>query len=109
MNEETLCTPFSPDASHIKEMISLISTTTDGEPLRDHMDRLKKALKENPAACELLQPEDIGEMVRGIMKLENKMILDAKTRSEVKASRKKNGSAKVSLNPDDLNAVADEM
>jgi hypothetical protein len=107
--DETLCTPTPVTASHIQEMIAHLSTTADGEPLRNAMDSLKLALKENPAACELLQPEDIGEMSKAIMKLEGLMILNAKVRKEVKESRKGKGKSAVSLDPSELEAMADQM
>ena len=44
------------------------------------MDDLKVVLLKNPAACQLLLPEDIGEMVSCI----KKMMLGAKTLAEIK-------------------------
>lgn len=107
-DSENLCTPVQPDAVHIKEMIALISTTGK-DNLREHMDRLKVALKENPAACELLLPEDIGEMVKAIGILEGKMIFDAKVKAESRASRGKSKEKNVNLDPSALDQMIDEM
>lgn len=41
----------------------------DGESLKGEMASLKKALLENPAACSLLQPEDIGEAVANLRRM----------------------------------------
>jgi len=54
---------------HIKDMISLLSQTEDGEPLKDAMTKLKQALKENPVACAMLLPEEIGECVKHLMRI----------------------------------------
>ena len=59
----------SVTAQQIKDMISLLSQTEDGEPLKDAMTKLKQALKENPVACAMLLPEEIGECVRHLMKV----------------------------------------
>ena len=41
----------------------------DGEDLKGEMASLKKALLENPAACSLLHPEDIGEAVANLRRM----------------------------------------
>lgn len=108
MSEDTLAVPQTADIEHIRSMIQNLSEVGESG-LRQEMDKLKVALKENPAACELLMPEDIGEMVKHIMKLEGKMIFDAKVKAESKAAKKKGGSDKVNLDPDVLKQMEDEM
>jgi len=70
-NNEVIILP--PESSvtqqHIKDMISLLSQTEDGEPLKDAMSKLKQALKENPVACAMLLPEEIGECVHHLMRV----------------------------------------
>lgn len=53
----------------IKDMIDLLSQTEDGEPLKNAMSELKVTLLENPTACALLLPADVGEMVKFLMKV----------------------------------------
>jgi hypothetical protein len=52
----------------VMEIRSRISQLNDlsGTDLKHEMDDLKMVLLKNPAACELLLPEDIGEMVKAI-------------------------------------------
>lgn len=40
-----------------------------GTDLKSEMDDLKMTLLKNPSACELLLPEDIGLLVRGIKRI----------------------------------------
>ncbi len=58
-----------------------------GAEIKTEMDDLKVVLLKNPAACQLLLPEDIGMMVACIKKL----MSGAKTLAEIKkpTSRKK--------------------
>lgn len=41
----------------------------DGDNLENEMSALKLALLENPAACQLLMPEDIGMMVSNLQRI----------------------------------------
>lgn len=60
----------------------------DGESLKGEMASLKKALLENPAACSLLQPEDIGEAVANLRRMVGIAIATA-TAPKVKAASTK--------------------
>lgn len=93
MNESNLSTPIPVDIQHIKNMIAEIATVGK-DNLRPHMDILKKALKENEAACRIILPEEIGLLVQGIKVLEDKMVFDAKVKAEKKTLRKEAKSSK---------------
>lgn len=81
-------TQTAVSAQSIKDMIDRLSQTEDGEPLKDAMKSLKKALLENPTACALLLPEDIGEMVKHLMKVTGKDIEDQTNKSTKKKQGK---------------------
>lgn len=53
----------------IRSMIGQLSVTEDGEQLRGEMQNLKKALHDNPNACESLLPQDISAMVKELLRL----------------------------------------
>lgn len=55
------------------------------EDLKGEMQALKKALMENTEACLLMKPEDIGELVRHLVKITGVAIA---TSSTVKKERK---------------------
>lgn len=59
----------------LRNKIGALSQTEDGQPLRNAMNDLKKALKENSAACSLLLPEDIGSIVEVLKKMTNRQII----------------------------------
>jgi hypothetical protein len=103
MNESNLSAPIPVDIQHIKNMINEISTVGK-DNLRPHMDMLKKALKENEAACRIILPEEIGALVKGIEQLENKSVFDAKVKAEKKTMKKeaKTGNKNIILNLDEI-------
>jgi len=102
-SENNLSTPIPVDIQHIKNMIAEIATVGK-DNLRPHMDTLKKALKENEAACRIILPEEIGMLVQGIKVLEDKMVFDAKVKAEKKTMRKeaKSGNKNVVINLDEI-------
>jgi hypothetical protein len=68
-----------------------------GTDLKVEMDDLKRVLLQNPAACSLLLPEDIGLAVSALKRL----IFTAKELSSAdKPSTTRKGKAKVDLNVD---------
>lgn len=79
----------------IKSMIAQLSVTEEGEDLKKAMADLKKAIKDNPAACASLLPEDIGEMVAALYKLTNR---DLEQAIEKGAKSKRGSKSKVDLN-----------
>lgn len=103
MNENNLSAPIPIDIQHIENMIAEIATVGK-DNLRPHMDTLKKALKENEAACRIILPEKIGALIAGIKILEDKMVFDAKVKAEKKIMRKarKEGNKNVVINLDEI-------
>jgi SUMO ligase MMS21 Smc5/6 complex component len=72
----------------IREKIATLSQTADGEPLRGAMNDLQIALKSNPEACALLQPEEIGEMVKHLYKITNTVVVEEKKKKATRESKK---------------------
>lgn len=82
----------SPDLilEHIRDKIkSLITIKGDPEALRFGIKDLQRALLQNPAACALMLPEDIGEAVKMIRYYTGKEVVDEQAR---KATSKKSKS-----------------
>lgn len=97
-------------AQSIKDMIDALSHTEDGEPLKNAMSDLKKALLENPTACALLLPADIGDMVKFLMKVTGKDLELQQSASGKKAAGKKDKERKFDFtNPDTLKALEDDL
>jgi hypothetical protein len=51
-----------------------------GDDLSEAMKELKKALMENPAATQLLLPEDIGKLVEALRRITGEAITSAATK-----------------------------
>ena len=104
--DENLSKP--PEAVSLEEIQAMIANLAQvGESdLRQEMGKLKVALLSNPAACNMLLPADIGEMVKHLMKISNKVIVEAKQGKMQKAGKK---DAKVNLDPKVLDQMIDEM
>lgn len=85
----------NPEVSQICHEIQLriaqLETLSDAD-LKTEMDDLKMCLLRNPAACDLLLPEDIGILVR----MKKHQIYGAKTAAEKPSSRRAK-SASVNL------------
>lgn len=95
----------------IREKISLLSSTTEGESLRYAMTDLKKALLANPTACAFLGPEDVGEMVKWLKHLVAKdvKLQDAElSKKEAKSALKKVTKFE-NLNPEMLKEIEDDL
>lgn len=80
---------YSEISSRISSLESLM-----GEDLRNEMTSLKIAIKENPSACMLLLPDEIGTMVSALRKVVGIAIATAsakikKSPAEKKATTKK--------------------
>lgn len=73
----------------------------DGDSLKGEMIELKKAILDNPAACSLLMPEEIGVLVSSIRKILGVAIATANAPKEKKVSVKK---ASTKLTPEELSA-----
>lgn len=92
----------------IRSKISQLAQTADGEPLRNAMQDLKIALRANPEACNLLMPEEIGEMVKHLYKITNTAVLLEKSKAvgkNDKLSQKKINE--MLMNPETLKNLAD--
>lgn len=63
-------------ASNIQQRIKELNDLAD-EDLKGAMDDLKRALMENPAACSLMLPEDIGQMVSALRKITGQAVVAA--------------------------------
>ena len=78
--------------SEISQRIKTLEAMS-GDSLKDEMVDLKKALLENPQACMLLLPEEIGSMVSSLRKITGIAIATASAKTkkapgEKKASKK---------------------
>lgn len=71
----------------------------DGDSLKGEMGSLKKSLLENPAACSLLLPEDIGAAVAALRRMVGIAVASA---NAPKPSKAKKSSTK--LTPQELAA-----
>ena len=74
-----------------------------GDELKSEMSALKVAIMENPQACALLLPEDIGIMVSSLRKIVGTAIVAASTKktSAKKPSTKKMTAAELAAALDD--------
>ena len=89
---------YSDIAARIKQLEDL-----SGEDLASQMRQLKKALMENPEACKLMQPEDIGLMVANLRRITGQAAVAA-------AAKPKKGAAKPkALSAEELQNAFDEL
>ena len=90
--------------SEISQRIKTLEAMS-GDSLKDEMVDLKKALLENPQACMLLLPEEIGSLVSSLRKITGIAIATASSKTskkkEPKASAKK-------MTPEELAAALDD-
>lgn len=109
MSEDTLCAPIPLTIEDIRAKIALLAETDKGEPLRLAMHDLKKALKENPAACENILPIDIHECVKYLEIINGKVLKDIQIKGEMKTLKSSKAKQQLSLDPAALAAKIDEM
>lgn len=83
----------------IKELV-----THEGDSLKMEMASLKKAIMENPAACSLLQDEDIGAAVAALRRMVGIAVAVANAPKEKKTSK-----ATKKLTPAELAAALKEV
>jgi len=81
----------------LRELINKLSTTEDGQPLNNAMSELKKALKQNPAACSLMLDDDIGLCVAQLKRITNKTILE-----ELTSKKAKDPTAKIKVTQEQI-------
>ena len=90
--------------SEISQRIKTLEAMS-GDSLKDEMVDLKKALLENPQACMLLLPEEIGSLVSSLRKITGIAIATA----SAKTSKKKEPKASVKkMTPEELAAALDD-
>ena len=77
---------YSEISQRIKQLESL-----SGDDLKNEMINLKKALLENPQACMLLLPEEIGSMVSHLRKITGIAIATASAKTSKKKEPKAAG------------------
>lgn len=73
--------------SDIQQRIAELAALGD-EDLKGAMDELKRALMDNPAACSLMLPEDIGQMVVALRRITGTALVTA-TKPKSKAAKAK--------------------
>ena len=79
----------------------------DGTDLKVAMGKLRLMLLDNPSACQLLLPEDAGQMVAALRRMtDNKMAATLTAAKPTKAS--KEAKAKVALTAAEMQAALDE-
>jgi len=71
----------------IKERINALNGL-EGDVLKKAMTQLKLALRANPEACNLLLPEDIGEMTKKIYEMNKIVMTQAIAKKAVSNSKK---------------------
>jgi hypothetical protein len=95
--------------SFLSQRINLLCNIEDLDNLKTEMASLRVALLANPAACELLLPEEVGELVRHQRKLTNTELAAKKPKKAivekakpVKVSKEEAAKMLVDLNFDSL-------
>lgn len=102
-NTETVILGVEISVDEIREKIKKLTDIPEAN-LKDAMVDLKKALRLNPAACNLLLPEEIGLMVQHLYKVTKTQVVVAKSKDVVKTAKKVDLS-----NTDLVNKALDEL
>lgn len=82
--------------------------TLMGDALENGMKDLKKALKENPAACELMLDEDLGRMVVALRRMKGEQLAEA-TSGKKTTGGKKNTAKETKLTREEIEAAMAEI
>lgn len=82
--------------------------TLMGDALENGMKDLKKALKENPAACELMLDEDLGRMVVALRRMKGEQLAEA-TSGKKATGGKKNTAKETKLTREEIEAAMAEI
>ena len=90
-------------ASEIQTRISMLSDMSEAD-LKTEMQSLKAAILANPAACALLLPQDIGQMVAALRRITGFAIQQATT----KPKKEKATKAKTQLTAEQLAAALED-
>lgn len=92
----------SMSLDQIKEMIDQLSQTETGQPLKNAMNDLQRALLDNPAACAIMGEEDIGEMVKNLYRMNGQIIAE-------EAGKVKTRKPKVEMTAESMKALEDDL
>jgi hypothetical protein len=90
--------------SDLQQRISDLESYS-GEDLKSQMTQLKKALMENPSACALMQPVEIGQMVSALRRITGQHAVEAATKKAAGRSKAK----PVVLSEAEMQAAFDEL
>jgi hypothetical protein len=74
-------------AEELRARIARLSLTDDGESLAEEMNLLKAALHKTPAACLLLLPEDMGQMIATLRRITGVARASAANKKESKSPK----------------------
>lgn len=88
-------------ASNIQQRIKELNDLAE-EDLKDAMDDLKRALMDNPAACSLMLPEDVGQMVSALRRITGQALVSAPKTKAKKADKIKTLTAEQIAELDDF-------
>lgn len=100
-NSEPAPSDCSQEVSDIITKIRSLNQLSELD-LRGAMDALKLSLLQNPTAVDLMLPEDIGEMVKALMKITGEVITEQATKK--RASKKAKN-----LSADEIAAAFEEL
>lgn len=94
----------------IRHMITQLSVTEEGEPLKGAMRELKKAILENASACTVLLPAEIGEMVKYLYKTTDRDLQAAIDKASKSKSKKKATGPKIDFSdPNVQQEILDDL
>lgn len=99
-------TPAEAAAEIARKIKELMSLQENKEILRQGMKDVQRSLLQNPAACSVMLPEDIGAAVQLIRVLSGKEIKEQETKKSSNAAAKKVQN----MSPEDIaRALQDEL
>lgn len=94
-------TEIAQTASEIQQRIAQLCNF-DGDNLEHEMAALKTALLENPVACQLLMPEDIGLLVASVKRITSIAAIEAAS------DKKKTKKSKQTFTAEEMQKALDE-
>lgn len=100
MNKETDIkenSDISPELLSFREKLNSFASIEDLEELSSELISLRKELQENPNLCELLYPEDLGQLV---MQLRRIYSVVAEKKVKRSSSRKKSAQIRADIAAD---------
>lgn len=76
-------TDIAQEVADIQNRITQLEALSEDD-LKPAMKDLKKALMDNPDACSLMLPEDIGKMVEALRRMTGQALVEEKTKTKTK-------------------------